>query len=385
MLHFPIYMDHLSTTPVDPRVLDAMLPYFQTHYGNASSRSHQQGRHAHEAVMLAREQVADLIGCVREELIFTSGATESINLALRGVSEAYASKGNHIITCVTEHRAVLDTCSDLEKKGMQITYLPVNENGQIDPEQLKASITASTILFCFMYANNETGIIHPIREIATIAKERGVLFLCDATQAVGKIPVQVTEDGMDLMAFSAHKIYGPKGCGALYIRRKNPRVQIKAQITGGGQERNLRSGTLNVPGIVGLGQAAALCQSEMEEEAKRLLYLRTHFETELAKLKPIWIAGTSVPRLPHVSNCCFQWTEGPQLLLELAPTLALSSGSACSSESSEPSFVLTAMNRSKSDAKRSIRFCFGRFNTKDEIDYALDLIIRYYRQHNTLS
>ncbi len=370
-----LYLDYNSTTPVDARVVQAMLPFFTEQFGNAASSNHRYGWQAQEAVTIAREQIATLIGAVKEEIVFTSGATESINLAIRGVVEAYASKGNHIITCVTEHRAVIDTCKSLEKKGIEVTVLPVNKEGFIDLDELNKSIKPSTILISIMYANNETGILQCIEKIGKIAKEKKVLLFCDATQAVGKIPVDVLKDNIDLMAFSAHKLYGPKGCGALYIRRKNPRVSLKEQITGGGHERNFRSGTLNVPGIVGFGKAAELCMLEMEVEASRLLLLRDKFEKLLLTKNLVTINGDVTNRLAHVSNLCFNMPNGASLLASISKLMAVSSGSACSSSSSEPSHVLKAMGLTDETSKSSIRFSFGRFTTQDEIVWAGEQII----------
>lgn len=378
-MKLPVFLDALSTTPVDQRVLDAMLPFFNQQFGNASSRTHAYGWLADEAVIIAREQIAQLIGAVKEEIIFTSGATESINLALRGVVDSYANKGNHIITCATEHKAVLDTCKDLEKKGVSVTYLHVDYEGNINPDELKKSITPSTILIALMFANNETGAVHPISEIGTIARQHNVLFFCDGTQAVGKIPVDVSNDQIDLLAFSAHKMYGPKGCGALYVRRKNPRVVLKPQITGGGHERGFRSGTLNVPGIVGFGKAAELCSNEMLKESHQLsewrdLLERSFLQTE----KTITVNGNKLFRLPHVTNCCFHLQNGATFLSELSKTLAVSSGSSCSSALPEPSHVLKAMKRSDEEVNSSIRFSLSRFTTKDEIHFAITEVRRVF-------
>ncbi len=369
-----IYLDYNSTTPVDPRVLDTMLPWFTEKFGNAASRSHAYGWEAAEAVAIAREQVANLIGAVKEEIIFTSGATESINLAMKGIAEAHSTKGNHIITCATEHKAVLDTCASLEKKGFVITYLPVSEKGMIDLHELQNTITPSTILIALMYANNETGVIHPIKQIGRIAKEKKILFFCDATQAIGKIPVDVIRDEIDLMAFSSHKIYGPKGVGALYVRRKNPRVSIKAQIDGGGHERNMRSGTLNVPGIVGFGKAAALSFSEMEKNKQEVQQLRNRLEHALLRLEEVNINGDINNRLPNTSNCCFKNLSGPNLLSAISKKMAVSSGSACTSASPEPSHVLKAMGLTDEEAKASIRFSLGTFTSQKDIEQAIENI-----------
>ncbi len=369
-----IYLDYNSTTAVDFRVLESMLPWFTEKFGNAASRSHAYGWEAEEAVAIAREQIAKLIGSVKEEIVFTSGATESINLAIKGVAEAYASKGNHIITCVTEHKAVLDTCAALEKKGAAVTYLPVNEKGMIDLNELQKAITPSTILIVLMYANNETGVVHPVKEIGAIAKEKKVLFFCDATQAVGKIPVTVLKDEIDLMAFSSHKIYGPKGVGALYVRRKNPRVTIKAQIDGGGHERTMRSGTLNVPGIVGFGKAAELARLEMKIKQENLQLLRDKLENPLLQLEAVKINGDSNHRLPSTTNLCFSRINGTTLLTAISKEIAVSSGSACTSASTDPSHVLKAMGLSDEEARSSIRFSLGIMTTEQEIERTIKVV-----------
>src|SRR6476646_6510639 len=335
MLKLPVYLDHNATTPCDPRVVEAMIPYFTESFGNAASRNHPFGWQAEEAVDYAREQVAQLIGADTKEIIFTSGATESDNLAIKGVFESYASKGNHIITCVTEHKAVLDTCKHVEKLGAEVTYLPVQSDGLIDLKELETAIKPTTVLIAIMYANNETGVIQPVKEISAIAKRKGVLFFSDATQAVGKIPVNVIEDGIDLMAFSAHKIYGPKGVGALYVRRKNPRVRIIAQMDGGGHEKGMRSGTLNVPGIVGLGQACEICRLNMNEDAKRIKILRDKLENDLLQLEETQLNGNKENRLPHVLNISFKYVESEGLMLACNKNIAVSSGSACTSTSIE--------------------------------------------------
>ncbi|MDQ4140056.1 MAG: IscS subfamily cysteine desulfurase [Bacteroidota bacterium] len=369
-MKLPIYLDNNATTPMDPRVLEAMLPYLTEHFGNAASRSHAFGWAAEEAVDFAREQVAALINCNPKEIIFTSGATESNNLAIKGVFEMYASKGNHIITVNTEHKAVLDTCKHLEKLGAQVTYLKVNKEGLIDLNELEAAITPKTILLSVMYANNETGVIQPIREISTIAHKHGILFMTDATQAVGKIAVDVEADGIDLMAFSGHKFYGPKGVGALYVRRKNPTVKITAQIDGGGHQRGMRSGTLNVPGIVGLGKACELCRLEMISDTERMVKLRNHLETELLKIEETQLNGSKEHRLPHVTNISFKYVEGEGLMMALKD-LAVSSGSACTSASIEPSYVLKALGLSDDLAFSSLRFSLSRFTNTEQIDYAI--------------
>lgn len=374
MLKLPIYLDNNSTTPMDPRVLEAMTPYFLEHYGNAASRNHPFGWEAEEAVDYAREQVAKLVGADPKEIIFTSGATEGDNLGIKGVYEMYASKGNHIITATTEHKAVLDTCKHIEKTGGEVTYLQVKRDGLIDLKELEAAIRPTTILIAIMYANNEIGTVQPIREITAIAKKHGVLFFTDAVQAVGKIPVDVNKDGIDLMAFTAHKMYGPKGIGALYVRRKNPRVKVTAQMDGGGHERGMRSGTLNVPGIVGFGKACELCRMEMESDTKRISILRDKLETELMKLEEAYINGSTEHRLPHVTNISFKHVEGEGLLMGFNKNIALSSGSACTSASLEPSYVLKALGLGDDLAHSSLRFGLGRFTTEDQIDYTIKAI-----------
>ncbi len=374
MLKLPVYLDNNATTPMDPRVLEAMTPYFLEHFGNAASRNHIYGWEAEEAVNVAREQIAKLIGAETKEIIFTSGATESDNLAVKGVFEMYASKGNHIITVNTEHKAVLDTCNHIEKNGGEITYLDVDAKGLIDLKELEAAIKPSTILIAIMYANNETGTIQPVKEISELAHKHGVLFFTDATQAVGKMPIDVNKDGIDLMAFSAHKIYGPKGIGALYVRRKNPRVKITAQIDGGGHEKGMRSGTLNVPGIVGFGKACELCGKEMEEESKRLSKLRNKLESALLQLNEIAVNGSLEHRLPHVTNLSFKHIEGEGLLMGFNKNIAASSGSACTSASIEPSYVLKALGLNDNLAYASLRFGLGRFTTEEEIDFTIKII-----------
>jgi len=370
-MELPIYLDNNATTPLDPRVLEAMLPYFTNKFGNAASRNHAFGWVAEEGVDYAREQVAKLIGCTEKEIIFTSGATEADNLGIKGVFEMYADKGNHIITATTEHKAVLDTCKHLEKQGAKVTYLKVKEDGLIDLAELEAAMTPETILVTIMYGNNEIGVIQPIKEIAAIAHKHGALFFTDATQAVGKIPVNVIEDGIDLMAFSAHKMYGPKGVGALYVRRKNPRVKVTSQMDGGGHERGMRSGTLNVPGIVGLGKACELCRLEMADEAVRLSALRDKLETSLNTMEESYVNGNVEHRLPHVANISFKYVEGEGLMMAMKD-LAVSSGSACTSASLEPSYVLKSLGLSDDLAHSSIRFGLGRFTTEEEVDYAIE-------------
>ena len=374
MLKLPIYLDNNATTPMDPRVLEAMTPYFLEHFGNAASRNHPFGWEAEEAVDYAREQVAKLIGADPKEIIFTSGATEGDNLAIKGVYEMYAGKGNHIITATTEHKAVLDTCKHIEKSGGEVTYLQVKADGLIDLRELEAAIRPTTILVAIMYANNEIGAIQPIREISAIAKKHGVLLFTDAVQAVGKIPVDVNKDGIDLMAFTAHKMYGPKGVGALYVRRKNPRVKVTAQMDGGGHERGMRSGTLNVPGIVGFGKACEICMLDMEADTKRISKLRDKLETELMKLEEAYINGSTEHRLPHVTNISFKHVEGEGLLMGFNKNIALSSGSACTSASLEPSYVLKALGLGDDLAHSSLRFGLGRFTDEEQIDYTIRAI-----------
>ena len=374
MLKLPVYLDNNATTPMDPRVLEAMTPYFLQHFGNAASRNHAYGWEAEEAVDLARQQVATLVGAEPKEIIFTSGATESDNLALKGIYEMYASKGNHIITANTEHKAVIDTCKHIEKSGGAVTYLQVMEDGLINPEELESAIRPGTILISIMYANNEIGVIQPVKEISGIAKKHGILFFTDATQAVGKIAVDVNKDGIDLMAFSAHKIYGPKGVGALYVRRKNPRVKVIAQIDGGGHERSMRSGTLNVPGIVGFGKACELCMLDMAKDTAYIRKLRDKLETELLKLGETYVNGSIEHRLPHVSNMSFKFVESEGLMIELNKNIAVSSGSACTSATLEPSYVLKALGVGDDLAHSSIRFGLGRFTSGEEIDYAIEQV-----------
>ncbi len=374
MLKLPIYLDNNATTPMDPRVLEAMLPYFTEHFGNAASRNHSFGWQAEEAVDYAREQVAKLIGADPKEIIFTSGATEGDNLGIKGVFEMYASKGNHIITCTTEHKAVLDTCKHLERLGAEVTYLDVQPNGLIDMKELEAAIKPTTILIAIMYANNEIGVIQPVKEISSLARKHGVLFFTDGTQAVGKIPVDVNKDGIDIMAFTGHKMYGPKGVGALYVRRKNPRVKVTAQMDGGGHERGMRSGTLNVPGIVGFGKACELAGQEMQEEIKRLSQLRDKLEQALLQLEEAYVNGSVEHRLPHVSNISFKYVEGEGLMMGFNKNIALSSGSACTSASLEPSYVLKALGLGDDLAHSSLRFGLGRFTTEEQIDYTIKAV-----------
>ena len=376
MLKLPIYLDHNATTPCDPRVVEAMIPYFTNNFGNAASRNHPFGWQAEAAVDNAREQVAKLIGADPKEIIFTSGATEGDNLAIKGVFEMYASKGNHIITCNIEHKAVLDTCKHIEKEGGEVTYLKVNADGLIDLKELEAAIKPTTILIAIMYANNEIGTVMPMKEISAIAKKKGVLVFTDATQAVGKIPVDVNKDGIDLLAMTAHKMYGPKGIGALYVRRKNPRVKVTAQMDGGGHERGMRSGTLNVPGIVGFGKACELAMLEMDADAKRLSALRDKLENNLMKIEEAYINGSKQYRLPHVTNISFKHVEGEGLLMGFNKDIALSSGSACTSASLEPSYVLKALGLGDDLAHSSLRFGLGRFTTEDQIDYTIEAVTK---------
>jgi len=370
---------------MDPRVLNAMLPYFSENFGNAASRNHAFGWRAEEAVEKARKQIADLIGANPREIVLTSGATESNNLAIKGVAEMYAERGNHIITAATEHKAVLDTTKRLEKEGCRITYLPVRQDGLIDLDMLQDAITDKTILISLMYANNEIGVIQPLREVGKLAREKGILLHTDATQAVGKIPVSVIEDNIDLMSLTAHKMYGPKGVGALYVRRKNPRVQITAQMDGGGHERGMRSGTLNVPGIVGFGEAAAICRQEMAEESRRLRYLRDKLKDKLlGDLDEVFINGSLEHRLPHNLNISFAYVEGESLLMGIND-IAVSSGSACTSATIEPSYVLKALGAGDDLAHSSIRFGIGRFNTEEEIDYTGEKVVQVVRKLRELS
>jgi cysteine desulfurase len=385
MLQFPIYLDNHATTRTDPRVLETMLPYFTEYFGNAASRNHSFGWVAEEAVEKGRKQLAELIGATAKEIVITSGATESNNLAIKGVAEMYAQKGNHIITAATEHKAVLDTCKRLEKHGCRVTYLPVQSDGLVDLDQLRDAITDKTVLVSIMYGNNEIGTIQPVREIGKICHEKNVLFHTDGTQAAGKIPVSVLNDNIDLMSFTAHKMYGPKGVGALYVRRKNPRVQLTAQMDGGGHERGFRSGTLNVPGIVGFGKAAELCRLGMSEEIARASEMRDRLKVKLlAELDETYINGTMEHRLPHNLNISFAYVEGESLLMGIND-IAVSSGSACTSATLEPSYVLKALGAGDDLAHSSIRFGVGRFNTDEEIDYTADKVIEVVRKLRELS
>lgn len=380
MLQLPVYLDYNSTTPCDAGVVEAMLPYFSKNFGNAASKTHLFGWQAAEAVEFAREQTASLVGAETKEIIFTSGATEAVNLALKGVAEAYVSKGNHLITSNTEHKAVLDTCKHLEKQGIEVTYLPVNSEGLISPQQVEEAIRSNTILIAIMYANNEVGSINPVQQIGAVARRHNVLFFTDATQAVGKISVSVNDDNIDVMAFSSHKIYGPKGVGALYVRRKNPRVKLIAQTDGGGHERGMRSGTLNVPGIAGLGKAAEICKNEMKKDLAQLMKLRDKLENALLKLNHVYVNGSKEHRLPNVSNLSFKNVEGQALMMNINKEIAVSSGSACTSASLEPSYVLRALGLSDELAHSSIRFSLGRFTTEEEIDYTIQQVSKAVMQ-----
>jgi cysteine desulfurase len=378
-------MDNHATTPMDPRVLEAMLPYFMETFGNAASRNHPFGWAAEEGVETAREQVAKLVGATAKEIIFTSGATESDNLAIKGVAEMYREKGNHIITAVTEHKAVLDTCKRLEKNGFRVTYLPVQKNGMIDLEDLKRAMDDKTILVSIMFANNEIGVIQPVTEIGKLCRERGVIFHTDAVQAIGKVPVDVNKQNIDVMSITAHKLYGPKGVGALYVRRKNPRVQLSAIIDGGGHERGMRSGTLNVPGIVGLGKACAIASEEMAQEAKKLAGLRDRLRDRImSRLDETYINGSMEHRLPGNLNISFAYVEGESLLMGIND-IAVSSGSACTSATLEPSYVLKALGTGDDLAHSSIRFGIGRFNTEAEVDYVADRVVETVARLRELS
>jgi len=384
-MKLPIYMDYHATTPVDPRVLEAMLPYFTEHFGNSASRNHSFGWAAEEAVEAARKQVGDLLGANPKEIIFTSGATESNNLAIKGAAEMYREKGNHVITCVIEHKAVIDTCKKLEKQGARVTYLPVQKDGRISLDELRAAITDKTILISIMTANNEIGVLQPVAEIGAIAKEKGILFHTDAVQAAGKVPFNVNEIKADLVSISAHKMYGPKGVGALFVRRRNPRVLLAEQISGGGHERGMRSGTLNVPGIVGLGKAAALCQAEMATEATRLSRLRDRLNEKFHQnLDEIYVNGSMEHRLPHSLNISFAYVEGESLLMGIND-VAVSSGSACTSASLEPSYVLKALGAGDDLAHSSIRFGLGRWTTEEEVDYVVEKLTSVVRRLREMS
>ena len=381
----PIYMDNHATSPLDPRVLEAMMPYLTGIFGNAASRNHSFGWEAEQAVEAAREQIAKLIGATAKEIIFTSGSTESNNLALKGIAEMYRERGNHIITQVTEHKAVLDTCKRLEKSGYRVTYLPVKADGLIDLEDLKRAMDDKTILVSIMFANNEIGVVQPVTEIGKLCRERNVIFHTDAVQAVGKIPVDVNSMNIDVLSLTAHKLYGPKGVGALYVRRRNPRVQISEQINGGGHERGMRSGTLNVPGIVGLGKACEIAREEMAGEAERLKKLRDKLKAKLeGSLDYIHVNGSMEQRLPNNLNISFVYVEGESLLMGIND-VAVSSGSACTSATLEPSYVLKALGLGDDVAHSSIRFGLGRFNTEAEVDYVADKVIDIVKKLRELS
>ena len=384
-MKLPIYLDNHATTQCDPRVVETMLPYFMENFGNAASRNHSFGWIAEEGVEHARKQIADLIGANTKEIVFTSGATESNNLAIKGVVEMYAERGNHIITVATEHKAVLDTCKHLEKQGVRVTYLPLQGSGLVDLDMLRDAITDKTILVSIMYANNEIGVIQNVTDIGSICKEKNVLFHTDGVQAVGKIPVNVIKDNIDIMSLTAHKMYGPKGVGALYVRRRNPRVQISAQMDGGGHERGMRSGTLNVPGIVGFGKAAELCNQLMATEMPKHRIMRDRLKVKLeSSLEETYINGTMEHRLPHNLNMSFAYVEGESLLMGIND-IAVSSGSACTSATLEPSYVLKALGLGDDLAHTSIRFGVGRFNTDEEIDYVADKMIEVVNKLRELS
>ncbi len=384
-MKLPIYLDYQATTPMDERVLQAMLPYFREKFGNAASRNHAIGWDAEKAVEAARAQIATLIHAEPKEIVFTSGATESDNLALKGVAEMYSDQGRHLVTAATEHKAVLDTCKRLEQQGYEVTTLPVDKTGLVSAADVAKALRKDTILVSLMAANNEVGTVHPIAEIGRLCKERGVLFHTDATQAVGKLPVDVEKMGVDLLSISGHKMYGPKGVGALYVRRRGPRVRLQAQMDGGGHERGMRSGTLNVPGIVGLGKACELCGEEMESEARRLTGLRDRFWKKLSSgLDEIFLNGHPTQRLPGNLNVSFAYVEGEGLMMGIKD-LAVSSGSACTSASLEPSYVLRALGVGEDLAHTSIRFGFGRFTTEEEIDVASDLVVAAVKRLRDMS
>jgi len=384
-MKLPIYLDYQATTPVDPRVLDAMLPYFTQHFGNAASRNHRYGWEAEAAVEKAREEIAGLIGASSKEIVFTSGSTEAINLAMKGVAEMYGEKGRHIITSQAEHKAVLDTAKHLEKQGFEVTYLQPDKTGRVTLEAVAAAMRPDTILVALMWANNEVGTLNPVREIGALCHEKGVLFFTDATQAVGKIPVDVEADHVDLLCLSGHKVYGPKGVGILYVRRRNPRVRVVAQMDGGGHERGMRSGTLNVPSIVGLGAACRIASAEFEAEAKRASELRDHLQKRLTtELDEVYVNGNLEHRLPNCLNVSFAYVEGESLLMGISD-VAVSSGSACTSASLEPSHVLRSMAVGDELAHSSIRFGIGRFTTREELDFAADQVIGAVRRLRELS
>ncbi len=386
MLKLPIYMDNHATTPLDKRVLEAMLPYFTEKFGNAASRNHSFGWEAEEAVDKARGQIASVINAKSKEIVFTSGATESDNLAIKGVLDFYREKGNHIITCVTEHKAILDSCRALERAGRAtVTYLPVDKFGMVDPDAVRKAITDKTVLITIMYANNEIGTIHPIAEIGRIAKEKGIVFHSDGTQGVGKVPVDVEKDGIDLLSLSAHKIYGPKGIGALYVRSKGPRIRIAPQMDGGGHERGMRSGTLNVTGIVGLGAACELAKAEMSEESHRLIELRNKLQAGIfERLDEVYLNGHPTERLPGNLNVSFAYVEGESLLMGISD-IAVSSGSACTSATLEPSYVIRALGIDEELAHSSIRFGLGRFNTDEEVDFVTERVSKEVKRLREMS
>jgi cysteine desulfurase len=386
MVKLPIYMDNHATTPLDKRVLEAMLPYFTEKFGNAASRNHSFGWEAEEAVDKARHQIAAVINAKPKEIIFTSGATESDNLAIKGVVEFYKDKGNHIISCVTEHKAVLDSCRALERAGKAtVTYLPVDKYGMVSPDDVRKAITDKTVLITIMYANNEIGTIHPVTEIGRLAKEKGVLFHCDAVQAVGKIPVDVERDGIDLLSLSGHKIYGPKGVGAIYVRSKGPRVRLTAQMDGGGHERGMRSGTLNVTGIVGLGKACEIAKAEMVDDGQRLTELRNKLQAGIfERLDDVFLNGHPTERLPGNLNLSFAYVEGESLLMGISD-VAVSSGSACTSATLEPSYVIRALGTDEELAHSSIRFGLGRFNTDEEVDFVTDRVCNEVKRLREMS
>jgi cysteine desulfurase len=384
-MKLPIYLDYQATTPLDPRVLEAMMPYLTSEFGNAASRSHPFGWKAEEAVEKARNDVGALIGASGKEIVFTSGSTESINLALKGVAEMYADKGKHVITSLAEHKAVLDTCKHLEKQGLDVTYLEPTRTGGVTLEMVEKALRPDTILVALMWANNEVGTLNPVREIGALCHQKGVLFFSDATQAVGKVPVDVEADHVDLLCLSAHKIYGPKGVGCLYVRRKNPRVRLVAQIDGGGHERGMRSGTLNVPGIVGLGKACELARADFARDVEHSRGLRDHFEERVfAELDHVTLNGDREQRLPGNSNLSFSYVEGESLIMGIKD-LAVSSGSACTSASLEPSHVLRSMKVGDELAHSSIRFGFGRFTKREEVDFAVGEVVRAVRRLRELS
>jgi cysteine desulfurase len=384
-MKLPIYFDYQATTPLDPRVLETMLPYFTEHFGNAASRSHAYGWHAEQAVENARAQIAALIGASPKEIVFTSGSTEAINLALKGVAEMYTDKGKHIVTSQVEHKAVLDTCKHLEQLGYEITYLAPERTGRITREKVAAALRPDTVLVALMWANNEVGTLNPVREIGELCHERGVLFFSDATQAVGKVPVDVEADRIDMLCLSGHKLYGPKGVGCLYVRRKNPRVRLVAQIDGGGHERGMRSGTLNVPGIVGLGRACEIARLDMAKDTAHTSALRDEFERRIfAALDHVTLNGDREHRLPNNSNLSFSYVEGESMIMGIKDC-AVSSGSACTSASLEPSHVLRAMGVGDELAHSSIRFGFGRFSTREEVDFAVEQVVQAVRRLRELS